>query len=50
MKKVEQKINQGEEGKNDDDKDKGPPPKGNGGATDIYVWTQTLEEALIKLH
>lgn len=28
----------------EDKKDDEPAPKGNGGKTDKYVWTQTLEE------
>lgn len=31
------------EGEKKEDKDE-PPPKGNGGKTDKYIWTQTLEE------
>jgi len=31
------------------EKDKGPPPKGNGGETDRYVWTQTLDEAKLMI-
>merc|ERR1712226_381389 len=31
----------------EEEEDKGPAPKGNGGQTDKYVWTQTLQEAKI---
>ncbi|ETV91672.1 hypothetical protein H310_13749 [Aphanomyces invadans] len=34
----------------DDDKDDGAPPlEGNGGKTDNYVWTQTLQEAHVTI-
>jgi len=31
------------------EEDKTPPPKGNGGTTDRYTWTQTLEEAKMTM-
>ena len=31
------------EGEKKEEKDE-PPPKGNGGKTEKYIWTQTLEE------
>lgn len=34
-----------EEKKEDDEK----PPLGNGGSTDRYIWTQTLEELVMKI-
>lgn len=38
----------GEE-KEEKEEDKTPPPKGNGGETDRYVWVQTLEEAKMTM-
>jgi len=37
--------------KEEEDKapDHGPPPLGNGGSTDRYVWTQTLKEVTVHL-
>lgn len=32
-----------------DEDDKTPPPLGNGGKTDKYVWTQTLTEVVINV-
>ncbi|CEG48892.1 Nuclear distribution protein NUDC [Plasmopara halstedii] len=32
----------------DDEEDSGPPLVGNGGQTDKYVWTQTLQEAQVN--
>merc|ERR1719240_1010231 len=59
--KAEKKAEEGkDEGKddgkddgNEDDKDddgkKEPPPPGNGGKTEKYVWTQTLEAAEVHV-
>jgi hypothetical protein len=33
----------------EDEEDKTPPPPGNGGATDKYVWTQTLSELSVVI-
>lgn len=33
----------------EDDDDKGPVPIGNGGKTDLYMWTQTLNELHLYL-
>ena len=33
----------------DEEEDKSPPPPGNGGRTDLYVWTQTLSELNVNL-
>ncbi|EQC32034.1 hypothetical protein SDRG_10233 [Saprolegnia diclina VS20] len=34
---------------NDDDDDASPPLEGNGGKTEHYVWTQTLQEAHVSI-
>ena len=46
-KKEESKDENKDEKKDDDDKE--PPPLGNGGKTDKYVWTQTLNEVVINI-
>ena len=33
----------------DEEEDKTPPPPGNGGKTDLYVWTQTLSELNVNI-
>ena len=33
----------------DEEEDDSPPPEGNGGRTDRYVWTQTLQEVVINI-
>jgi hypothetical protein len=40
-----------EEGKGEEEekKDEGPAPVGNGGTTDKYVWTQTLGEVVMNI-
>ena len=43
-KESEEKKEENGEKKAEDDEDKGPVPVGNGGTTDKYTWTQTLEE------
>jgi len=38
--------------KNEDEEEKnihGPPPPGNGGSTDKYVWTQSLKETIVQI-
>lgn len=45
--KAEENAENKGEKKDDDDNEK--PPKGNGGTTDKYVWTQTLEEVTINI-
>lgn len=39
----------GPDEKADEKEDKGPPPLGNGGSTDRYVWTQTLQELVVTI-
>ena len=34
----------GEKKEGDEEEDNSPPPEGNGGTTDKYKWTQTLQE------
>lgn len=42
------KTGSGVEGANDEEEeDKSPPPEGNGGTTDKYKWTQTLQELTV---
>lgn len=42
------KKGSGVEGANDEEEeDKSPPPEGNGGTTDKYKWTQTLQELTV---
>jgi len=41
-KEGEEKKAEGDEDKEDEEDSKEPPPTGNGGKTDKYVWTQTL--------
>jgi len=43
-----EELKEGEEKKEEEDKT--PPPKGNGGHTDRYDWTQTLEEAKLMIN
>jgi len=38
-----------EEEKKKEEEDKEPAPKGNGGSTDKYYWTQTLEEVSVMI-
>ena len=33
----------------DEEEDKSPPPPGNGGKTDLFVWTQTLSELNVNI-
>ncbi|EEY68597.1 nuclear migration protein nudC, putative [Phytophthora infestans T30-4] len=43
-----QEINTTKEVGDEEEEDNGPPLVGNGGQTDKYVWTQTLQEAQIN--
>ena len=45
--KVEQKVVEKKEG--EEEEEKGQAPIGNGGSTDLYTWTQTLEEVQIYI-
>lgn len=47
VEKKEEETKEGEEKKEEEDKT--PAPKGNGGQTDRYAWTQTLEEAKVTI-
>lgn len=33
----------------DKEEEQGPPPEGNGGATDTYAWTQTLKTVEVSV-
>lgn len=46
MKKEE---NNNKDDKKEEEEDKGPAPIGNGGATEKYVWTQTLNELNMRI-
>ena len=37
------------EGDNKEEEDNSPAPEGNGGTTDKYTWTQTLDEVICEL-
>lgn len=43
-KKVDKGDGGDKEGEDGEEEDKSPPPEGNGGTTDKYKWTQTLQE------
>eukprot|EP00825_Cyclidium_porcatum_P048134 TRINITY_DN7979_c0_g1_i1.p1 TRINITY_DN7979_c0_g1~~TRINITY_DN7979_c0_g1_i1.p1 ORF type:complete len:335 (+),score=111.34 TRINITY_DN7979_c0_g1_i1:227-1231(+) len=47
VKKPDEKKNPDENKKEDDDKT--PPPLGNGGKTEKYIWTQTLDELQVYI-
>ena len=40
---------EGKEEEKEEKKEDGPPPEGNGGTTDKYVWTQTLGEVVLNI-
>lgn len=49
--KAQTETSTGAEGATEDEEeDKTPPPIGNGGKTDKYVWTQTLSELTVAIH
>jgi len=48
--KANQKKQKKKKTKEKEEEDKTPPPKGNGGEGPGYVWTQTLEEAVLMIH
>ncbi|CAK4086813.1 unnamed protein product [Aphanomyces euteiches] len=44
-----QKVDNPANDDNDEENDGTPPLEGNGGKTDVYVWTQTLQEAQVTI-
>lgn len=48
-KKEEKRKEEKKEEKKEEEEDKGQVPVGCGGTTDLYTWTQTLEEVQIYI-